>query len=59
MQRLARAIHTAALPAPADESLEYYVEAQTADGATLRWPASAPEIGQTVVCVPASEEKPR
>ena len=45
----ARATYTAALPALADDSVEYYVEAQAADGATLRWPASAPDVSQTLV----------
>jgi hypothetical protein len=44
----ARAVWQARLPA-ATEDFEYSVEARTADGQTLRWPASAPEINQTVV----------
>ncbi len=31
--------------------IEYYIEAETADGETLRWPASAPETNQSVVCL--------
>ena len=46
----ARAAYAAALPAMGEQSLEYYVEAQAADGATLRWPAAAPGVCQTVVC---------
>jgi hypothetical protein len=33
------------------EDFEYRVEITTADGANLTWPASAPEINQTVVAI--------
>lgn len=49
---LARAVWQAALPAAA-EDFEYCVEAHTAGNGTLYWPASAPEINQTVVVPPA------
>jgi hypothetical protein len=45
---LARAVWQAKLPA-AQEDFEYYIEAQTADAKTLRWPATAPDLNQTVV----------
>ena len=35
-----------------DEPVEYYVEAETVNGALLRWPATAPDLNQTVVVVP-------
>jgi hypothetical protein len=44
----ARALWRVELPA-ASEDFEYYIEAQTASGGTLRWPASAPEMNQTVI----------
>jgi hypothetical protein len=45
---VARAVWKASLP-PAEADFEYFLEAQTADGKNLRWPASAPEMNQTVV----------
>ena len=36
----------------ADESIEYYIEAETVGGVLLRWPATAPEICQTIVVMP-------
>ena len=45
---LARAVWQTRLPA-ATEDFEYFIEAQTADAKTLRWPATAPELNQTVV----------
>lgn len=49
----ARAVWQAKLPAATDD-LEYFIEAQTADAKTLRWPATSPEINQTVVVAPRS-----
>jgi hypothetical protein len=45
---LARAVWQARLPA-ATEDFEYYLEAQTADAKPLHWPATAPQLNQTVV----------
>jgi hypothetical protein len=45
---LARAVYRAKLPA-AMEDYEYFAEAETAGGRTLRWPTTAPELNQTVV----------
>jgi hypothetical protein len=47
-QHLARGVWTATLPA-ATEDFEYQVEAETADGKKLAWPATAPQLNQTVV----------
>jgi hypothetical protein len=47
-QPVARAVWQAQLPARADD-FEYFFEAQTAGGHTLRWPATAPQLNQTVV----------
>jgi hypothetical protein len=44
----ARAVWRAKLP-PVTEDFEYFVESQTADAKTLRWPTSAPQLNQTVV----------
>jgi hypothetical protein len=33
----------------AREDFEYRVEAETADGRRLQWPATAPQMNQTVV----------
>ena len=52
LKRVARAVHTVTLPPVTDESLEYYLEAETAGGALLRWPETAPAINQTVVVLP-------
>ena len=46
-----RAVWQAKLPA-GTQDFEYCVEAQTADGQTLRWPATAPAMNQTVVVMP-------
>lgn len=51
-RRVARGVHTVNLPAAEEESLEYYLEARTAGGVTLRWPATAPALNQTIVVIP-------
>jgi hypothetical protein len=45
---VARALWKARLPA-SSEDFEYTVEAVTSSGETLRWPASAPDLPQTVI----------
>jgi hypothetical protein len=45
---LARAVWSATLPAAADD-FEYHVVAESGTGAKLTWPATAPELNQTVV----------
>ena len=45
----ARQAYRAALPAPSQGTLEYYLEAVLDGGRKVRWPASAPSINQTVV----------
>jgi hypothetical protein len=47
-KHVARAVWGATLPAAA-EDFEYHVVAETADGKKLAWPATAPEMNQTVV----------
>ena len=49
LTHVARGVYTATLPPAEGEAIEYYVEATTADGTALRWPATAPEICRTVV----------
>ena len=48
---LVRAVWNATLPAASDD-FEYRVVAESATGAKLTWPATAPEMNQTVVVVP-------
>lgn len=48
---LGRAVFQATFP-PAEADLEYYLTAQTASGKKLRWPATAPDLCQTVVVLP-------
>ena len=43
-----RAVWKATLP-PATGDIEYRIEAESADGARLAWPATAPDLNQTVV----------
>ena len=50
-QHVARAVWQAQLPAFPDD-FEYCAEAQTQGGQTCRWPATAPELNQTVVIFP-------
>jgi len=44
----ARATYHVTLPRT-EESFEYRIEAKTADGKTILWPATAPKMNQTVV----------
>ena len=48
---LARAVWSATIPAASDD-FEYRVVAESATGANLTWPATAPEMNQTVVVAP-------
>ncbi len=45
---VARAVYAATLPAAPDD-FEYYISAETVAGQKLGWPATAPELNQTVV----------
>jgi hypothetical protein len=47
LKRETRAVYTAQFKAKTD--LEYYIQAETAAGAQLFWPATAPRLNQTVV----------
>jgi len=47
-QPLGRAVYEVLFPA-AGNDFEYYLRAETASGRTLVWPATAPEMSQTVV----------
>jgi hypothetical protein len=47
-RHLARAVHEATLP-PAQDDFEYYITAETAAGQTLVWPATAPDLNQSVI----------
>ncbi len=46
----ARGVYALTLPAPS-EAIEYYVEV-SADGRTARFPATAPDLNQTVIVLP-------
>lgn len=52
-KHLGRAVYQATLPV-AEDDFEYRVSAATTTGAPLLWPATAPEINQTVVVAPTS-----
>lgn len=53
MRVTARNTCRATLPATdiGARDIEYYVEAETENGTTLRWPAAAPRMNQAVVCL--------
>ncbi len=48
LTHVGRAVHRVTLPAE-DKTVEYYIDAETANGSKLRWPATAPQINQTIV----------
>jgi hypothetical protein len=48
LRHVARAVYQVELPSPG-EDFEYRIEATTASGSHLKWPAAAPEINQTVL----------
>jgi len=48
LKHIARAVYSADLPV-LDETIEYYIKAKTADGKQLIWPATAPELNQTII----------
>jgi hypothetical protein len=50
-RHLSRGVYEGTLPPLSAAGLEYQVEVQM-NGRTLRWPATAPAIGQTVVAMP-------
>jgi len=48
LNHIARAVYSAKLP-PLNKTIEYYIEAKTADEKIIIWPATAPKLNQTVV----------
>jgi hypothetical protein len=54
LTRVARGVYSVQLPpgASEDADLEYYVEVVAGDAGPVRFPATAPGVGQTVVVVP-------
>ena len=50
LQHIARGVYSVTLPA-AQADFEYFIEATRSDGQPLRWPASAPQLNQTVIVV--------
>jgi hypothetical protein len=53
LDNLARGVYHVTLPAPASD-IEYYVEVE-ADGQLVRFPATAPELVQTVIFLPVTK----
>jgi hypothetical protein len=54
LQHVARGVYQVTLPAEASKAdFEYYVQATTAGGAKLSFPAAAPSLNQSVVVVNA------
>jgi hypothetical protein len=49
LQHIDRRVYQATLPTAPTDDFEYYIEVQQASGATLRYPATAPYLNQTVV----------
>ena len=47
LTRVTRAVYTVRLKVRTD--LEYYIQAETAEGGRLFWPATAPQLNQTVI----------
>ena len=54
LKRETRAVYFAKLKVKAD--LEYYIQAETAAGAKLLWPATAPQLTQTIVVWPGANK---
>jgi len=50
LQHLGRGVYEITLPA-AREDFEYWIEGRMENGPTLQWPATAPDLNQTVVVV--------
>ncbi|MCK4820011.1 hypothetical protein KA005_29875, partial [bacterium] len=44
-----RAVYSVTLPAASEDDIEYYIEAVMGNGNILYWPATAPELNQTIV----------
>ncbi|MBN2375387.1 MAG: hypothetical protein JXD22_03230 [Sedimentisphaerales bacterium] len=47
----ARAVYIVTLPPATGDAIEYYIQATTAGGKSLVWPASAPDINYTLVVI--------
>jgi hypothetical protein len=58
LAHVSRGVYKLALPADEmnNEDLEYYIEAVSASEATAFFPATAPEMNQTIVIAPASKK---
>lgn len=57
LRHVARGVYRGVVPAHEAQTsvIEYYVEVRLTDGTTLRYPPTAPNVGQTVVVLPWSE----
>lgn len=49
LDHINRAVYNVQLPILEDDTIEYYIKAETAEGEILTWPATAPELSQTIV----------
>ncbi|HUU29799.1 MAG TPA: hypothetical protein VM123_18510 [archaeon] len=57
LEHVNRGVYTVTLPSEATrEDLEYYIQATTGSGETLRFPAASPALNQTVVVLPAESD---
>ena len=52
LRHVARGVYSVALPAGAEDDFEYYVQVQPDSGHPLRYPATAPNLNQTVIVAP-------
>jgi len=52
LRHVARGVYSAAIGPPQGFGIEYYVRATTAAGGRLVWPATAPQLNQTIVVTP-------
>ncbi len=56
LSHVTRGVHRVTLPPAGGQSFEYYITATTAGGQRLTWPATAPQINQTVVVLSRERE---
>jgi hypothetical protein len=52
LRHVDRGVHTVTLSPAKGDGIEYYIQATTSKGQRLIWPATAPEMSQTVVIHP-------
>jgi hypothetical protein len=57
LTHIARGVHTVTLPPAQGTAIEYYIRTVTTADRTLVWPATAPDLNQTVVVTPRPHKK--